>query len=392
MPASVIDAPAASDLPAVALPPNAARLLDGALRALLAPLAHDSVVAWRDAIRAPLMALADADTLGIHLPFLPAAAAWDAPHVSAALLADFVHGYQHRDLVAQRIATRGLEVAHQLEVVDPPTLRASRFYNEFQRPHRLFDTVHIRTPLGGGGVARFWLTRERESVEPLDAGRAAMLRLVAPALRAGVATWRRLGDQRAALASLLDRMSDGVLLFDLAGVPVHANAHAARLLADDPEAARVRAAAQQAAWALGAARRPARGAAGPPDPAASARQAAASACDVRTACRGYRLEATVADDGLFGRDPTVLVLVRPAAAPTDDALRARYRLTPREVAVARLMAEGLSNGEVAERLGVTLTTARNHAARVLLKLGVGKRDRIAPLLRGSAGAEDGAVS
>jgi DNA-binding NarL/FixJ family response regulator len=113
---------------------------------------------------------------------------------------------------------------------------------------------------------------------------------------------------------------------------------------------------------------------------------------VRTACRGYRLEATVADDGLFGRDPTVLVFVRPAAAPTDDALRARYRLTPREVVVARLMGEGLSNGEVAGRLGVTLTTARNHAARVLLKLGVGKRGRIAPLLRGSAGAGDRASS
>jgi DNA-binding NarL/FixJ family response regulator len=303
--------------------------------------------------------------------------------VSAALLADFVHGYQHRDLVAQRIATRGLEVAHQLEVVDPPALRASRFYNEFQRPHRLFDTVHIRTPLGGGGVARFWLTRERESVEPPDAGRAAMLRLVAPALRAGVATWRRLGDQRAALASLLDRMSDGVLLFDLAGVPVHANAHAARLLADDPEAARVRAAAQQAAWALGAARRRP----GRPEAAAAARQAAAASQDVRTARRTYRLEATVAAEGLFGRDPTALVLVRAAgAAPlTDDALRARYGLTRQEVVVTRLMAEGLSNGEVAERLGVTLTTARNHAAHVLLKLGVGKRARIAPLLQGGAG-------
>ncbi len=82
----------------------------------------------------------------------------------------------------------------------------------------------------------------------------------------------------------------------------------------------------------------------------------------------------------------------PAAAPaatstarelTDDALREQYGLTAREVEVARLLADGLSNSEVAERLGVRENTARNHTERVMKKLGTSKRARVGPILRGA---------
>jgi DNA-binding NarL/FixJ family response regulator len=42
--------------------------------------------------------------------------------------------------------------------------------------------------------------------------------------------------------------------------------------------------------------------------------------------------------------------------------------------VLRLVCEGLTNGEVAERLGVGEATAKTHVSRVLMKLGV--RDRV----------------
>jgi DNA-binding response OmpR family regulator len=85
---------------------------------------------------------------------------------------------------------------------------------------------------------------------------------------------------------------------------------------------------------------------------------------------------------------------RPAPAPpapradlTDGELQARYGLTARQVTVARLLAEGCSNDELAGRLGVSAHTARNHTFQVLAKLGTSKRARVGAILRGAdAGA------
>ena len=83
----------------------------------------------------------------------------------------------------------------------------------------------------------------------------------------------------------------------------------------------------------------------------------------------------------------------PSVAPnavrilSDGELHERYGLTDRQIAVARLVAEGCTNAEVAERLGLSFYTARNHAEQVMLKLGVSNRSSVGPLLHEATSSE-----
>jgi DNA-binding NarL/FixJ family response regulator len=52
-------------------------------------------------------------------------------------------------------------------------------------------------------------------------------------------------------------------------------------------------------------------------------------------------------------------------------------LSSREAEVARLVAEGLSNRQIAERLFISERTAENHVRHILTKLGFATRSQIA---------------
>jgi DNA-binding response OmpR family regulator len=89
--------------------------------------------------------------------------------------------------------------------------------------------------------------------------------------------------------------------------------------------------------------------------------------------------------------PAAAQVAAPAPAParlSDDELRAKFGLTPRQLAVAKLVAEGRTNQEIAEALGTSFYTARNHAEQVLRRLNVGSRAAVGAVFYGRA-AEGG---
>ncbi|TFH68251.1 helix-turn-helix transcriptional regulator [Cellulomonas sp. HD19AZ1] len=62
------------------------------------------------------------------------------------------------------------------------------------------------------------------------------------------------------------------------------------------------------------------------------------------------------------------------------ALSPAAHLTPRELEIARLVARGATNRQIADRLLVSERTVDNHVYRIFRKLGVDARDRVAALL------------
>ena len=88
---------------------------------------------------------------------------------------------------------------------------------------------------------------------------------------------------------------------------------------------------------------------------------------VRVVAAGDALLAPAITRRLIGE--FALMRPKPDAAP----VAALAALTPRETQVLRLVAEGLSNPEIAARLVVTEETVKTHVSRMLNKLGL--RDR-----------------
>ena len=87
------------------------------------------------------------------------------------------------------------------------------------------------------------------------------------------------------------------------------------------------------------------------------------------------IEAVAAGDSLFAPSVTRRLVERYAATPRMPQSGGPLEdLTDREREVLALLAKGLSNAEISERLVVSLPTVKTHVGRVLLKLGL--RDRV----------------
>jgi len=112
---------------------------------------------------------------------------------------------------------------------------------------------------------------------------------------------------------------------------------------------------------------------------------------IRAGASGYLVKsvdteglATAIRDVAAGRGSFSPEVARVLAAPTtadDDDVAARF--TPREAEVAELMADGRTNAEIAETLGLSVFTVKNHVSSILTKVHAHSRtEATAIILRG----------
>ena len=365
----------AYDAPGVGSGSDARHLeaLERAISVALSPLEFPNATEWGDALTAALCALADAPAGAILLP--EPTPRWRAVSRIANAVGHEAEWGLHEE-ATERLQQPGAEDL-VLWVRDDLAAGTARSGNPSPT-----GTLGLRVRIPSGAVAAVCVHRDLE-LGPAPYHLMAAMRAIAPAFRAGIAAWIGSIASRHNVVRMLDSLSDPAMLFDGSGQLLHANPALDRLVGS-ADAARLRSEAQCMAWTVGASARR-RSQAKP----ASSRSTIEAAPDgrvermVRIGATVYHLRGSAVGQELLGAEPAVLVTMSASATEplSDNVLHEQFGLTTREIQVARLIAEGLSNNEIADRLGVRFFTARNHVERTLAKLQVTSRHRVGPLLR-----------
>lgn len=122
--------------------------------------------------------------------------------------------------------------------------------------------------------------------------------------------------------------------------------------------------------------------------------------DLARALRGVDRQAAIAEGrnamsalhaarASYERDTASALLRELGDESRPLAGRGLDQLTHREVDVLRLLGEGLTNAEIADRLFISTKTAGNHVSNILMKLGLRNRSQAAAVARTHLGQEQG---
>jgi DNA-binding NarL/FixJ family response regulator len=370
------------------MPPTATTLsaadlanLERALGVAVSPLDFPSVEQWGAALMASWRPVLTADqAFFAHSLNGAVVVQADAPLTERAGREYARHSWQVDPALTARRKQLRLDDSRD-DVYDRLPRTEAELFVDWCTPNRLNDVIALKVETGGAFTAALHFYHDHEDRNPFGERGLQLLRLLLPAFQAGIATYMRLAAHRAQLTSWLDAARDGLALFDADGRPLHRNPALNAMLAAEPERARIVHALSAAGSRAAALTRR--------DPTAPRIAATNHASvtplfrELRTAAGQYRLAATHLAS-IAGRSDAPLILVSLTRGDrktrSDGELQTRFRLTKREVEVARLLASGLRTGPLATTLNISVHTARRHTERVLSKLGIESRAGVAEAL------------
>ncbi len=346
--------------------------LQATIRTLLAPLDYPTAEAWGLAVSRVCNSLLRMDKGGLLLP-LDGRTTVHSAEFPPDMMARYVNQYHHSNAADLRRKQLGLRVWNRKSVWAMEDLRRTAYYADMVLPMKHFDSAGMSTALDvPGEEAVVYLSRETPDSIHAGARELALLALLQPAFAAGVRTLRAAERGARELGGVIEDLESPIAIFDQSGLLQHAGAAFIAAIERDPQGRLVweaaRSLARDVAEICGDGKTGF-------EPGRSRSQHS-----VRTPVAGYRLRGTFSQS-LDGR-PLVFVALEVLGiqAPSAERLRARFGLTAREAEVATLLGSGRSNREIAGLLGFSEHTARRHTERVLAKLEVPCRAKVASAL------------
>lgn len=357
--------------------------LEAATRILLSPLEFPSLDEWRSSVNRAILELLGTEAAVFSMP-RPAPPASFSDELSQGQIARYdalrmtgADGGSERALRELAALRLGVRAMNQTCVIagDWEGYHADPMVNEFYKPNHFLDVVGFLGVLPDDGVVVLETYHSRYGTPACDDRAMALLGLLEPAFHAGIRSVAQLERDRAVLAQTLDTLRDGLVACDASGRVLHRNSALARAVAADPEGARIEAEIERMARGLAEVCAGRRLASDPRAPIVR---------ELRTARGGYRVRGTLVDqEGLTGVRILVTLERTFPEPPAPELLRARFGLTPAELRVALLIAQGKGNGEVARTLCLSPHTARHHTESIMRKLAVQSRAEAAStILRG----------
>lgn len=175
-----------------------------------------------------------------------------------------------------------------------------------------------------------------------------------------------------ALLQLLNALGTSLMVCDATGRELERTPRLTELIVADPDREWILGHMRALGRSLGA------GCVSYPSDGASA----VDTLDVGTPVACYRLRGTWVFAGLLSRDDVRLVSLERLTPelPSAERLVERHGLTRRQAEVATLLAQGMSNREIAGQLSLSCFTVRRHTECVFTKLRVHSRKALALLL------------